>query len=442
MGSDTARHYQWYPFMNMGHYRMASFGLKRQRKEFVSYLREGIERVWLRGKSSPFLNGIPYIWCSNNLTTAMLTQCILYRQLTSDRRYEAMEAALRDWLFGCNPWGTSMIVELPLGGTYPREPHSQWMRLGITNCAGGMVDGPVYPSIFNSLWGVSLTSGEAYERFQPDRMVYHDCTTDYSTNEPTMDGTACLIFPLSTYAEEGRRASQRVADRNVYSQGGIVRGDPSRKRVCLVFTAADRADGAERIIGTLREKGVKGGFFFTGKFYEMFPDIIRRLVADGHYVGSHSYGHLLYFPWGEPQNMSVSRAEFEADMQRSYALMRQFGIEKEQARYFIPPYEHYNEFVASWARLMGLQVINYTPGTGSNGDYTIPSMANYYTSDSIYRRIMRCEEENTLNGHFVLIHFGTHPDRTDKFYDRLPQLIDDLRRRGYEFVGIREMIEQ
>ena len=257
-----------------------------------------------------------------------------------------------------------------------------------------------------------------------------------------MDGTACLTFPLSTYAEEGRMASRRAVDRNVYSQGGIVQGDPSRKRICLVFTAADRADGADTIISTLKEKGIRGGFFFTGKFYEMFPDVVRRLVADGHYVGSHGYAHLLYFPWGEPQNMSVTQDEFDVDMLKCYALMRQFGIEREQTPYFIPPYEHYNSLVSSWARLLGLQVINYTSGTASNGDYTIPSMKNYYSSDSIYHRIMRYEEEHTLNGHFMLLHLGTHPERTDKFYLRLPQLIDDLRRRGYEFVGLREMIEQ
>jgi hypothetical protein len=35
-------------------------------------------------------------------------------------------------------------------------------------------------------------------------MVYHDSTHDYSTNEPTMDGTACLIFPFAAYEEEAK----------------------------------------------------------------------------------------------------------------------------------------------------------------------------------------------------------------------------------------------
>ena len=41
----------------------------------------------------------------------MVTQCMLYREAIGDKTYMEMEAALRDWLFGCNPWGTSMVVE-------------------------------------------------------------------------------------------------------------------------------------------------------------------------------------------------------------------------------------------------------------------------------------------------------------------------------------------
>ena len=89
----------------------------------------------------------------------MLTQCILYRRLTGDRTYEKMEGALRDWLLGCNPWGVSMIVELPLGGEYPREPHSFLAYQKIGNTTGGLVDGPVYSTIFNSLAGVYLDGG-------------------------------------------------------------------------------------------------------------------------------------------------------------------------------------------------------------------------------------------------------------------------------------------
>ena len=117
-------------------------------------------------------------------------------------------------------------------------------------------------------------------------------------------------------------------DNNIYQDGGIIRTDPSVKHIDFVFTAADKADGAERIISTLRKYNIKGGFFFTGEFFEMYPDVVRRLVAEGHYVGSHSYGHLLYAPWGNRDSLLVTRQEFNEDIFKSYKVLREYGITK------------------------------------------------------------------------------------------------------------------
>lgn len=441
MGADSARHYQWYPFMNMGHYRIArNFGGKVS-AEFIRNMRSGIQRVYERGKDHPFMFGIPGIWCSNNLTSAMLTQCILYRELTGDTTYQEMEGALRDWLLGCNPWGVSMIVELPKGGIFPTQPHSFIINYKMGNTTGGLVDGPVYATIFGSLLGIRTDGGINYEEFQPGDLVYHDSTHDYSTNEPTMDGTASLTFPLSYYQREGSATAAHLTtqtDNNIYQDGGIIRTDPSVKHIDFVFTAADKADGAERIISTLRKYNIKGGFFFTGEFFEMYPDVVRRLVAEGHYVGSHSYGHLLYAPWGNRDSLLVTKQEFEEDIFKSYKVLREFGIT--DAPYFIPPYEHYNATISSWARQLGLQVINYTPGTLTNGDYTTPEMKRYFSSKEILGRIWEYErtDPNGLNGHIMLIHFGTDPARTDKFYDKLPGLIRELRRKGYSFTPLKD----
>ena len=451
MGADSARHYQWYPFMNMGHYHLAKEGTRRQQDEFIRNLRAGIERVREKAEGTPFMNGIPAIWCSNNLTTAMLTQCILYRQITGDRQYEEMEGSLRDWLLGCNPWGVSMIVELPRGGTYPLQPHSYIPRMGMGNTTGGLVDGPVYATIFGSLLGISTEGGTNYEEFQPGDRVFHDSTHDYSTNEPTMDGTACLTFPFSAYQEEGRLYESRTEgkakglealllhsapDNSVRREGGVVRTDPSIRHIDFVFTSADKDDGAAPIRSALKKANIRGYFFFTGEFYEKFPGTVRALIEDGHYVGSHSYGHLLYLPWERDGSMNVTRDEFNEDIFRSYALLREAGIE--DAPLFLPPYEHYNSTVASWARMLGLELVNYTNGTATNGDYTLPSMKNYYSSKTIFERIRSCEagDPDGLSGHIMLIHLGTEPERTDKFYNQLPKLIRELRHKGYSFTPL------
>jgi peptidoglycan/xylan/chitin deacetylase (PgdA/CDA1 family) len=122
----------------------------------------------------------------------------------------------------------------------------------------------------------------------------------------------------------------------------------------------------------------------------------------------------------------------------NYNLMAKAGIHPADAPLFIPPYEWYNEEIAGWAQGMGLKIVNFTPGTGSNADYTTPDMKNYRSSKDIFNQIIKVEEADGLNGHLLLVHLGTHPDRTDKFYNRLDKLIKTLKKRGYTFVPLRD----
>ena len=74
-----------------------------------------------------------------------------------------------------------------------------------------------------------------------------------------MDGTAALTFPFSTYEAEGREQTGLAEDKNVYEQeGGIIKSDPSKKNISLVFTADEWADGADDIIATLKKNDIKG----------------------------------------------------------------------------------------------------------------------------------------------------------------------------------------
>lgn len=203
MGADSAHHYQWYPFMNMGHVLLAMEKDERVKKEFLRNMKSGLERVRERAGDNAFMHGIPFIWCSNNLTTAFITQAMLYRELSGDTQYQEIETAMRDWLFGVNPWGKCMIITLPEHGDYPQDPHSPLGFKGGHRLDGGVIDGPVYAGIFNSLWGLSLRNEDKYARFH-NTGVYHDDYNDYSTNEPTMDGTAALTYFLGCLAAEAQ----------------------------------------------------------------------------------------------------------------------------------------------------------------------------------------------------------------------------------------------
>lgn len=195
--SDTASHYQWYPFINVGHYELANAARGDIRKEVIKYYRDGIEMVWQKARKNAFFRGVPYIWCSNNLQTSFAIQCYWYRQLTGDETYLELEQATFDFLLGVNPWGSSMIVGYPQHADFPDDPHSSFNLLHGYQTLGGIVDGPVYGSIYKQQRGVSVVRGDEYAEFQSNHVVYHDDYGDYVTNEPTMDGTASLIYLLA-----------------------------------------------------------------------------------------------------------------------------------------------------------------------------------------------------------------------------------------------------
>ena len=71
LGADTARHYQWYPFHNFGHYELAKNAGNAQKSALIKYYKEGIDRVWKKSQGNAFYRGIPFIWCSNNLTVSL-----------------------------------------------------------------------------------------------------------------------------------------------------------------------------------------------------------------------------------------------------------------------------------------------------------------------------------------------------------------------------------
>ena len=95
MGRDTALHYEFYPFMNAGHFRLGSG---------ASYYRAGLEAAAAVGRRRPWPIGVPFIWCSNNLVVALATQGAMYERMTGVRTFRAFTARQRDWLFGTNPW--------------------------------------------------------------------------------------------------------------------------------------------------------------------------------------------------------------------------------------------------------------------------------------------------------------------------------------------------
>lgn len=451
LGKDTASHYQWYPFINLGHYELAKQLKGKQRDTIIGFYKSGIDAVWQKAKQNAFYRGVPFIWCSNNLTTSFAIQCKWYKDLTGDKTYDQLEQANIDWLFGCNPWGTSMVYGLPNWGDTPVDPHSAFTHLKNYPINGGLVDGPVYTSIYKSLIGIQLNDTDEYAAFQSDLAVYHDDYGDYSTNEPTMDGTASLVYLLAAQQNSAKNTLKSTANKNasvaipIKQMGAIIKSvNPSEPSVSLVFTGDEYGEGLPAIQQILAKEKVKAGFFFTGRFYtnKSFSNAIKGLVKDQHYLGAHSNDHLLYNDWTNRNKLLVSYDSFSTDLDKNYAAMENLGINTRKRKLFIPPYEWWNDSVAIWCNWKGLELFSFTPGTYTNADYTWPEMGSNYKSNATLMTQLKTlvSIPGKLNGNILLVHVGTDPRRKEKLYNELPVIIQLLRKNGYNIKRIDELI--
>ncbi|MFN5326590.1 MAG: sulfatase-like hydrolase/transferase [Bacteroidota bacterium] len=229
-----------------------------------------------------------------------------------------------------------------------------------------------------------------------------------------------------------------------WDQGSIVRGDSSRKTIALVFTGDEYFEGLKTIIAALADANIKGSFFFTGRLYrnQEVRDVIMQLKSTGHYLGPHSDMHLLYNDWTNRNHLLLTKDSLVNDLKQNYRSMQALGIDEQQL-YFIPPFEWWNDSVATWCKQLNVQLINFTPGTGTNADYTYPEMgSSYRSSEKLLERLYGFEKEHSLNGAMVLVHIGTDPRRKDKFYDQLPEMIQYFRLKGYDFVRVDELLKR
>ena len=225
--------------------------------------------------------------------------------------------------------------------------------------------------------------------------------------------------------------------------GAVVRGNINEKNIHLEFTGHEYADGGSHIMKVLNQANIKASFFFTGDFYRNneFAPLISDLIKEGHYLGAHSNKHLLYNDWSLDKKLLVTESEFNKDLNLNYVEMKKFGINKTDAPYYLPPYEWNDSTITSWTKKNKLTLINFTKGTLSHADYTMPNDKNYKSTEAIYKSILDFEAKESLNGFLLLSHIGTHPNRVDKFYLQLENLIKTLKKEGYQFKSLNETLD-
>jgi len=230
------------------------------------------------------------------------------------------------------------------------------------------------------------------------------------------------------------------------------RGPLDRKEVAFTFDGGSINNAAEDILNSLREKGVKCTFFLTGEFIQRYPVTVRRIVADGHDAGNHTWGHphLTSFADNRTQTTSagITADRIRMELTKTAALFRRV-TGKDMVSLWRAPYGEVNPEILRWAAEAGFKHVGWTTGRGweDNMD-TMDWVADkasktYHSADDIAAKILGSAVKGPqgINGAVILMHLGS--ERRDDFpHRKLPEILDGLKNNGYRAVKIADMLSE
>jgi len=206
-------------------------------------------------------------------------------------------------------------------------------------------------------------------------------------------------------------AQARVVD------GNVIMDQPMRENLCALTFDDGPSINTPHLLDMLEEYGIPATFFMLGNQAERHPDIVRRVIAEGHEVGNHSYSH--------PNLRVVSPARKEDELRRTDTILRNLGATPTFIR---PPYGSYDASTEKIAEGLGLTVILWS--MDSRDWQRLPD--NYATLRNNRGTVYA---PGTLRGIF-LFH-----DSHKRTVDDLPRIIRDLRAGGCQrFVTVSDYL--
>lgn len=220
----------------------------------------------------------------------------------------------------------------------------------------------------------------------------------------------------------------------------LSRGPRDRRDVLVSFDAGSSDRGAPEILDALRSHRIQTTIFLTGAFIRKYPELTRRIAADGHEVGNHTetHPHLTTYARDGRQatRAGVDRAFLTGELSRTAKLFHE-TTGSTLSPFWRAPFGEQNEELRRWAAEAGYWHVGWTGGrAGLDGlDWISDPLAPAYRSSA---RVVRALVERAENGGIVLLHLGS--DRGDPVAPRIPELLDGLAARGFRFARASEFL--
>ena len=185
--------------------------------------------------------------------------------------------------------------------------------------------------------------------------------------------------------------------------------DLTKKKVALTFDDGPNQNYTEMLLEGLKERGVHATFFLLGKQVEQSPQIVKKMHRDGHLIGNHSYEHV------NLSSLSDEAAMKQVDMTNEAI----YKVTGEYPEYIRPPF-------GCWK---------------SNLDYETTMIEVLWNIDpldwktnstaAVVERVLKKVEEDDI----ILLH-----DASESSVNAAFEIIDKLKKEGYEFVTVDEIL--
>lgn len=152
-----------------------------------------------------------------------------------------------------------------------------------------------------------------------------------------------------SFRTEGQPPAGNASKEALRRNDAVYLGDETQKKIYLTFDAGYENGCTEPILEALAKHGVKAAFFVVGNYIEQNPDLVRRMLREGHIVGNHTYHHY-------DMSKLSDEAAFNQELTSLETLYRETTGE-DLPRYYRPPQGIYSEKNLEMAQKRGYRTV-------------------------------------------------------------------------------------
>lgn len=234
------------------------------------------------------------------------------------------------------------------------------------------------------------------------------------------------LFPRSittgawglSFSGEGQTPSGPASDAQLRQYDGAYVGSKEEKVLYLTFDAGYENGYTANILDTLKKHNVPAAFFLVGDYLERNPDLVRRMVAEGHIVGNHTASH--------PDMSKISQIEdFSKELQQVETLFSEI-TGKELPKFYRPPQGVYSQKNLEHAQKLGYKTVFWSLAYADWDNNKQP------TRDYAFGKLL----PRTHNGAVILLHATSKTNG-----EILDELLTRWEQQGYEFASIDRLFE-